>query len=175
MKKKVFLVMALVLLITSVIACSSKESRATTVHKSKDGKVGFLADGYTEIEHKAFDIRCKSDEGVIGLMLYNMKDFRDGYTKMDVLDFQVNDLMSKRENPVLKSDLKKIEHNGKVIYQKIYLAEKGNNKFMYIFNLVDFGEEKDEVAYVIITSRVSYGERHMDDFNEIVKTTELFN
>ncbi len=188
MKIKLFVVVIFVVLVGAILSSCGKLSFDSDhlkpekesgsdygVHKTKDGKIGFLIDGYEDIKDDTADLKCKSDDDVYMLVfVYNIKDFKLGTTKKDVLDMQIEDLMSKRKNPKEEAKLEEIEARDKTIYQKIYTADKNNSRFMYCFNVIDFEENEDLFAFVLFSSSVSYGEKNTEKYNDILKTAEIF-
>ncbi len=169
-----FVVLMSIVLTACVSGFSATQEMEKSVYKTKGGEIGFLLEGYEYIEQGPYDLYCKSDDAYMGVFVYNVKDIASGSTKKDILDWQVEDLMSKRENPTKYGELKEIRYMDKIIYQKIYTADKDDMKHIYFFNIIDFGNKEDTFAYVLFSTSVSYGEEHKEDFNNILKAAEHF-
>ncbi len=108
----------------------------------------------------------------MNVYVHNTKDLKTGTTKKDVLNIYVKNLMGKRKNEKKEFETE-IKSNEKTIYQAVYSADNDTNKNMYSFNVVDLGEDTDTFVFVLFITTPSYGEKHLQDFNNILKTTRV--
>ncbi len=145
------------------------------VYTTNDGKIGFYMENYkVSNEKNPYDLFCENGEAYMGVFVFNTKNIASDITKKDILNLQITNLISKRKNAKEVVGLKEIPYRDKTIYQKIYTADKDYGKYMYIFNIIDFGKKEDTFAYVIFSTSITYGEKHINDFTAILKTGEIF-
>lgn len=142
------------------------------LHKTKGGKVGFLLNCWQDRTPENFDMRCTNGQVNMNVYVHNTKDLKTGTTKKDVLNIYVKNLMGKRKNEKKEFETE-IKSNEKTIYQAVYSADNDTNKNMYSFNVVDLGEDTDTFVFVLFITTPSYGEKHLQDFNNILKTTRV--
>ncbi len=136
------------------------------LYTTKDGKAGFSLKGWKEEEQSNFDLQCTDGEAHMGVYVHNIKDFKLGTTKKDILDMYVKSILSKRKN-IRREAKNQIRNEKQTIYQVIYSADIDENRNIYSFNVVDFGE--DTFVFVLFTALPSYGEEHLQDWNNILK------
>ncbi len=146
------------------------------LHKTKDGKVGFMLDtGWKKPEQTNFDLQRVSENAFMGVFVDNIRDFKEGTTKKDVLKIYIKDIMSRRKKVKKESVLKEIKDNGLIIYQTDYTADIDTNRNFYCFNIIDFGKDEDTFAFVLFITLPSYAKDNIQNLNAILKTAKILD
>lgn len=143
-------------------------------YKTKDKKISFRAEGYQKIKDKSdYDLRLKNEKSYIGVFSYDINDFGEATSKIEVAYRTIDDLMSRRTEVKVEVPMKKIEDNAHTIYQVVYTAKRDGTKNVYCFSIVEFDQNTDLFAVVIFTSLAPYKEEVLYEHTEILKTAEL--
>ncbi|MCI9147996.1 MAG: hypothetical protein HFG73_06980 [Hungatella sp.] len=132
-----------------------------------------VPEGWEAYEDPApYDLRLKSLKGYTGVFVYSYSDFEEETRPEEVLDYQITELMYRRENVSVyqEQEIKDLEY--KVITQITYVGEKDSSENIYHFSLVDFEADK-KFAVVIQSSLPDDFEDNREELNAIVESAEL--
>lgn len=119
-----------------------------------------------------YDLRLKSSKGYTGVFVYDDGDFDEGTEAGEVLDYQIQDLMSRREEVAVYRDLETETLEGRVITRITYTGTKDLTENIYHFSLVDF-ESEDKFAVIIQSSLPEEFEENLEELNTMVESAKL--
>lgn len=184
MKKRLMaVVVTTIISLTMLVGCGDKGNNEAgdkvddrTTITSLNGKMQIkVPKGWEDVEDKSeYDIRILNDDiGYNGMFVYTKEDVNEGTTPLNVLELQVEDLMSKREKVEKVEDIKTTEVDGKKISTALYSAEKDGSKNMYYFNLIEFTNNKDIFAVSIQTFLPEDLKKGRIEVDKIIQSAEL--
>lgn len=132
-----------------------------------------LPQGYGKSEHDAFNAFFQNGDANFGVFADRAENLTDYSTRESYFDSQNERLMEGRESVYVREETKQYEVNNLIIHKKVYSAYKDISLNYYYCYLVEFQENPDIVAWVIITALPEYGEWYEDVFDYMVATAKL--
>lgn len=150
------------------------ETAAAETAVSTDGSLTMtIPEGWEAYEDPdPYDLRLKSSKGYTGVFVYGDGDFDEGTEAGEVLDYQIQDLMSLREEVAVYRDLETETLEGRVITRITYTGKKDLTENIYHFSLVDF-ESEDKFAVIIQSSLPEEFEGNLEELNTMVESVKL--
>ena len=109
---------------------------------------------------------------VASIFFYYYIDLSYDSTAEDLLYIQTQDIMDKRDHVEVVEDLTTRESGNKTIKSLLLSAEKEGSKNYYYANLVEFGDEADQFAWVMFTVMPSDMDKYRAEFDGILDSME---
>lgn len=132
-----------------------------------------VREGWEVYEDPApYDLRLKSSKGYTGVFVYNYTDFEEGTEAGEVLDYQIEDLMSRRDEVSVYQEQKSRTLEDRIITQITYAGKKDLAENIYHFSLVDF-ESEEKFAVVIQSTLPENFESILEELNAMVESVKL--
>lgn len=104
-----------------------------------------------------------------GIFVYNRSDFASDMTTENILEFQIEDLGSKRENFEVVEPQSTSELPDKTITTATYAGDKDGSRFNYKFSIVEFAANPDVLA---VTLQVAFPSEWAEKKPLLIKITE---
>lgn len=106
---------------------------------------------YKNPDKHPFDLQCFAPDEQLntGIFVYLKPDLAAGDTPHDVLDFQIDDLHSKRENFTELVAEKRVAAPGKTLTSIAYTGERGGVRYVYRFTLIEFDDDPGQFAVAL--------------------------
>lgn len=97
-----------------------------------------------ENEHP-YDIQYFSEDQrmTTGVFIYKKEDLASDLSSQEMLELQIDDLRSKRENFIVLEPVETAQLDNKILTTAVYSGEKENAKYHYKFTLVEFTDNPD--------------------------------
>lgn len=185
MRKVLLPILAMAML--SVTGCSfmtGYEAARALSEDVQDEQQVMTADGYgiqvtlsgewSRQEDTAFDLQCvySDEEAYASFFYYYYIDMLEGTTAEDIFEIQNQDIIDKRDNVKIVEDVSERTSGDKTIRSIVFSAERNGSKNYYYANLVEFGKEADQFAWVLFTSIPSDMEQNRAEYNQILDSME---
>ena len=142
-----------------------------------DGTVelGFPAGWHKARGDNPYDLQCFSaDEGMTtGVFQFAKTDLAEGAMSHKLLEQQVNDLRSKRENFKILEDEQVVRLEDKTLTTVVYSGEKDSSRYYYRFTLVEFTEKPEILLVVLQVSIPSSWVKDKPIHEEITKSARI--
>ena len=123
----------------------------TVVIPNSDVSVDFPIGWYENPEEYPYDLQYFAQDQRMntGIFLYNAIDFADDIDADSLLDFQVEDLASKRENFEEIQPYTVTELDKSTVTTTVFSGEKDGSRFYYKFTAVGFDDNPDIFAVTL--------------------------
>lgn len=120
-----------------------------------------------------YDLYCTNGSAYMGMFVYYNIDLPEGETPDQIYDYQIEDLFAQRENMKIVEEKAVEVTNGKTITSTMYSAEREGTKNYYYCNLIQFEGDVDRFMWVIFTGLPSYAEKHVEEWETILRSVEV--
>ncbi|MBN2340417.1 MAG: hypothetical protein JXX29_00555 [Deltaproteobacteria bacterium] len=158
-------------------APGAKIAATPTWYKTKDmaATLQFPKGWYENTDEHPYELQCHSElrNMTTGVFVYQMVDLSNDYTPRKLLDYQINDLMSKRKNTGVVEKETTFKDEGKTITQVVYSGDKGVSKHYYVFSLIEFGKPELPVLVTIQVAVPSQWKKSKDVLVDIIRSAKL--
>ena len=126
-------------------------------------------------EKHPYDLQCfsKDDSLNTGVFLYTKADVDELGGAGSILQAQIADLQSKRENFTVLEEMEKIKLPDKTLNTVVYSGEKDSLKNHYRFSLIEFAGNPDYVLVVTQVARPSHWTRDKLILDEITRSARV--
>lgn len=141
---------------------------------SVDGRLQMdMPEGWEVYEDPApFDLRMTNSRSYTGVFVYSYSDLAEDVVAADIFDYQISDLMSRRENVSVYQEQETKNADDKTITQITYAGEKDLTKNAYHFSLVEF-ERGESFAIIIQSILFSDFEGNQEELDYMVESVKL--
>lgn len=169
------------LLLFVVVAAVSCATRSPV----DEGRYFSTANGAVELKFPAgwqenkekhpYDLQCESKDQRMntGVFLYSRSDFAKELDRSQILEQQVADLRSKRQNFRLLEQLLTEEADDKIITSVVYSGEKDSFKYNYRFALIEFKGRSDHILVLIQVGQPSEWRTQKPILEEIARSARV--
>ena len=132
-----------------------------------------VPEGWEAFENpKPYDIYMTNSRAYTGVLVYDYSDLAENVEATDIFQYQISDLMSRRENVSVYQEEETNASDNRSITHSVYIGEKDLTKSIYYFSMVEFeGEEK--FAVIIQTSLPDEFEKNLEDLDFMVESVRL--
>ena len=102
-------------------------------------------------EKHPYDLQCFSPDEQMntGVFVYLKVDLAADANPHEILDFQVNDMRSKRRNFTELAAENRVAAAGKTLTSVAYTGEKGMSRYVYRFTLIEFDDDPSQIAVAL--------------------------
>ncbi|MGB2924108.1 MAG: hypothetical protein WBB82_02295 [Limnothrix sp.] len=151
------------------------EEAVTAVTKEGLVQAKFPVGWYDNPDEHPYDLQYFSGDQRTntGIFVYNRSDFASDMKAADVLNLQIEDLNSKRENFVVVEPENTAKFADKKITTATYSGDKDQSKFNYKFSVVEFTEYPDVLAIALQVTFPSEWEQKQPVLMEILESFEV--
>lgn len=173
--KRILIVLALLF----IAGCSYKgtENPNGQYFATSNGAVEFQfpAGWFQNKEKHPYDLQCFSrDENLnTGVFLFLESDLAGSADPQQILQSQIADLRSKRENFTLLEDLQTIPLADKKLTTVVYSGERNSLKFHYKFTLIEFNDGPRHVPILLQVARPGNWDADKQVLEEIAKSARI--
>lgn len=144
---------------------------------TRDGSVElqFPAGWYKEQKDNPFDLQCTSKDELMttGVFLFTKSDVAQHYNPHRLLELQIDDLKSKRNNFELFEEEKTIQLDTRSLTTVVYAGEKNARRYYYKFTLITFANTPDMPLVVLQTTAPSNWAKHKTILEEITTSARI--
>lgn len=172
----VFLIL-LFILVAALIpnTAAKKEEIKLKEFKTKDGRVTLMAsEKFKSKETGEYDIYLDKDKKqIVGGFTYTLSEYEEKTSK-EVLDHQVNNFISTRQDMKLFKKERKIDLDDKVITIVEYSGKtEKSSDCVYIFSVIDFKQDPNYVVYINEVIIENNYETNIGEMTDILKSAKL--
>ncbi len=128
--------------------------------------------GWEKTDSPNFDIQCSNQDANFSVFAFYTIDLAKDETPDDIYNYQTTDILTKRDNPELIKEMTEKEVNDKIIKTILYSAERDGQKNYYYSCLVEFKDNPDIFAWVLINGYPSYIAKNETELLQILETME---
>ena len=164
-------------LIIFVMIAAGCTSKAPQVFTTTNGliELQFPAGWYENPKDHPFDLQCfsKKREMSTAVFVYFKADFTEDSAPRDTLEWQIEDLSSKRENFKRHEAEQTVQLKDKTLTTIVYSGERDSSKGYYRFALVEFAETPELFLVVIQTVAPSNWAKYKLILEQITKSAHL--
>lgn len=132
-----------------------------------------LPEDYVQKDHATFDAFYTNEDSNFGVYGYHSENLAVGQTTDALYKEQNQYVLEGRASVSRLSMPEKKDINGLNITKTVYMGEKDGSINKYYFYLVEFKENPEVFAYVMMNSLSEYGDMHEEIFDNIVATAKL--
>jgi hypothetical protein len=138
------------LLVTGSLNCSAADPVS---FKTAYGAMQFTfpPGWFQNPEKHPYDLQCFSPDEQMntGVFVYLKVDLAADVNPHDILDFQVNDMRSKRRKFTELVAENSVAADGKTLTSVAYTGEKGMSRYVYRFTLIEFDDDPSQIAVAL--------------------------
>ena len=171
------LLVALTIILLAGCVPEVAENPAGQYFATINGPVEFyFPAGWHENKSKhPFDLQCfsKHERMMTGVFLFAKEDLAEDLHPRDLLELQINDLKSKRNNFIVKEEVQVVQQSGKMMTSVVYSGEKGSSRYYYRFTLVEFVENPRMIPVVLQVAIPSYWDKHKPILEQITQSARI--
>ncbi len=147
------------------------------VFATADGRVELEVPGrwFKNPDKHPYDLQCFSPlhQMTTGVFLFTEDDLEAGFDPDALLDFQVADMRSKREDFKLKQERRRTELPGIKLTTDVYTGARKRSKNVYRFTLVQFDGQPRLALIVLQTALPENWPRHEPVLDAITRSIRL--
>lgn len=132
-----------------------------------------LPRGYYQSEHDSFNAFYQNDDANFCVFANRSENLTDFPTRESYFDTQNESIMSDRDSVYVQQETVQYEVNDLKIHKKVYSAYKDSTQNQYYCYLVEFKENPDVVAWVMVIALPEYGDWYEDVFDYMVASAKL--
>ncbi len=150
----------------ALMACTqdSSEESAPQYFATANGPVEFEfpSGWYKNEERHPFDLQCFSEYERMntGVFLFAAEDLAEDLSPREVLQRQIDDMSSKRENFRILEEEQVIQREGQTLTTVVFSGEKDSSRSFYKFTLIEFTESPELIPVLLQVSTPSYWNEH---------------
>lgn len=170
---------AVAMLLPSLLGCQAQTETQTssTSFATADGLVEFQFPGGWSKNSKEhpFDLQCLADNQQMntGVFVYKTEDMDEGMTAQSLLQFQVDDIKSKRSSFELLEKQTVSQRDGKTVTSVVYAGERAGLKNYYRFSTIEFTENPNLMVTVLQVAMPDDWSRHKPVLEQITQSASL--
>ena len=170
-------VVTVAILTTAGCAPAPRKDAGSQYFATANGSVEFQfpAGWHKAKDDNPYDLQCFSrDESMTtGVFQFEKRDLAEGAPTHKLLERQVDDLRSKRENfkPLEEEQVVRLEK--KTLTTLVYSGEKDSSTYYYRFTLIEFTENPEVLLIVLQVAIPSLWAKDKPIFEEITKSARL--
>lgn len=173
-----FLRYVIVFAVIAAVGCTPRSA-------VNEGRYFSTANGVVELKFPAgwqenkekhpYDLQCESRDQRMntGVFVYPRSDFAKDLDRPKVLEQQIDDLRSKRQNFQLLEQLLTEEVGDKVITSVVYSGERDSFKYNYRFSLIEFKGRNDYILVLIQVGQPSEWSNQNPILEEIARSARV--
>ena len=174
--KRLLLMIAVMILLAGCSRSSSKDG-PPQFFQTANGPVElqFPAGWYQNKKKNPFDLQCFSQQKrmTTGVYLYSKEDLAADLKPMKLLQQQVYDLKSKRQNFQVLEKAKTVRHQKKTLTSILCSGEKESSRYYYRFTLIQFTDHPKTLVMAIQVAIPSYWPKHRPILEAITKSARI--
>lgn len=178
MKKKIFTLATLTLLLLTFVSCSDDRTKDITFN-STSFNGGFKITtslAWKPIQNSNFELQIvNNDIGSMGFYLYDVSELDEGSEPVYILDSQINDIMANTD-PDTNTKLENrqvINSDDKKITTEIRSASFEGDIFYYYFSFIEFNDNADRYIFGVQTSLPEDFSPNRIEVDEMLKSIKL--
>lgn len=171
LKQKSILCLLAVIMLTST-GCSPHSAETTEFTIDYYNLSFTTPSGWEKTDSPNFDIQCSNQDANFSVFAFYTIDLAKDETPDDIYNYQTTDILTKRDNPELIKEMTEKEVNDKIIKTILYSAERDGQKNYYYSCLVEFKDNPDIFAWVLINGYPSYIAKNETELLQILETME---
>jgi hypothetical protein len=160
-----------------IAGCAYKPGGGAKYFSTANGPVEFeFPVGWFQNPAKhPYDLQCFSkDESLnTGVFLFKRADLAESADPRKILESQIADLRSKRENFTIVEDMRTLPLGDKTLTTVVYSGEKDSMKYNYKFTLIEFTGNPDFLPVLIQVARPSQWASDKAILEEIVRSARI--
>lgn len=167
----------LVLLSIAGLACKNTETAKGQYFSTSNGPVEFQfpAGWFQNPEKHPYDLQCfsKDESLTTGVFLFNEGDLEESTGPQQVLQRQIDDLRSKRQNFTILEDLQTVPLGDKKLTTVVYSGEKDSKKYNYKFTVIEFNDAPRLIPVLVQVARPSEWASGKPILEEIARSARI--
>jgi len=146
-----------------------KLSNSNYTYTEKDNIEITVPDNYKKDDTGSYDLYFDSEFSKIGLFFYDNVN----YTAEEILQLQAEDILIKRETPILINK-DKYATDEKMIISEIYKYKYNNQSLIGNFSIITFDKRDGYFVYIVqICPESLYEEIYKDSFKNVLESIQL--